>query len=148
MNHWAMTTMVAACIGLTGTLTAQDSEVRPPVTKADVLIIQRAGEILNSEAVWDRHDTRQCPDDAKVFSLYCALEKATKEVSKQFEHRGAAMQETRFVVDEITRNRNYEHRLMDYNNDPTTKFSDIKHVLQLTQERVEARLKAESNEKK
>jgi hypothetical protein len=44
------------------------------------------------------------------------LEKATDEVSGKFEHRGATMQEARFVIDEIAPNRtNYNHRLMDYN---------------------------------
>jgi hypothetical protein len=140
---------VAAFLILTGTLASQnDSNVRPPVTKGDLLIIQRADQILNSESVWDRHDTRECPDAAKTLSLYCALEKATKEVGKEFEHRGAVLQEARFVIDEIAPNRNYGHRLMDYNNDPTTRFSDIKRVIRLTQERVETRLKTESKDRK
>src|ERR1700679_4148837 len=47
----------------------------------------------------------------------------TDEVSGRFEHRGAAMQEARFVIDEIAPHaRSYEHRLMGYNNDPTTTF--------------------------
>jgi len=37
----------------------------------------------------------------RTFSLYCALEKAINEVSGKFEHRGAAMQEARFVIDDI-----------------------------------------------
>jgi len=149
MNLWAITAVTSACLSLASTLAAQDdSNVRPPVTKGDLLIIQRADQILNSESVWDRHDTRECPDAAKTFSLYCALEKATKEVGEQFEHRGAVMQEARFAIDEIAPNRNYDHRLMDYNNDPTTKFSDIKRVIQLTQQRVETRLQAEAKEKK
>ena len=79
-------------------------DARPPVTKADVRIVQRAREILNSQSEWNRADTRVCPADAKRFSLYCALEKATDEVSGKFEHRGAAMQEARFVIDEIAPN--------------------------------------------
>jgi hypothetical protein len=34
-----------------------------------------------------------------------ASEKATDELSGSFEHRGAAMQEARFVIDENARNR-------------------------------------------
>lgn len=34
-------------------------------------------------------------------STYCALEKGTNEVSSHFEHRGAAMQEVRFVIEDI-----------------------------------------------
>jgi len=122
-----------------------DPEARPPVSKADVRIVQRAREILKSPLVWNRADTRVCPADAKTFSLYCALEKATNEVSGKFEHRGAAMQEARFVVDEIAPNRkNYEHRLMDYNNDPTTTFADAQKFFRLLEKRISKRLAEES----
>ena len=109
--------MAAAC--------QEDSEVKPPVTKADLQIVQRARKILDSPAKWNRKDTRECspherqnrasvgtPDERpkqpnnprsgslasgtptegeKTFSLYCALEEATKEVSGDFKHRGAAI---------------------------------------------------------
>ena len=122
---------------------ADDDNARPPVTKTDLLIIQRADQILDSEAKWNRADTRVCPDSAKTFSLYCALEKASKEIST-FQHRSAVMQETRFVIDEIAPNRNYEHRLMGYNDDKTTSFGDIKKVIRLTEERITAKLKGDS----
>jgi len=125
----------------------EDPEVRPPVTKADVKIAHRAREILNSPSKWNRADTRDCPPDAETFSLYCALEKATNEVSGNFKHRGAVMQEARFVIDEIAPNRkNYEHRLMGYNNDPATTFADIQNVLRLVEERVSKRLAEESKD--
>ncbi len=124
---------------------SDDPEARPPVSKADVRIVQRAWEILKSPSVWNRADTRDCPANAKIFSLYCALEKATTEVSGKFEHRGAAMQEARFVIDEIAPNRkNYEHRLMDYNNDPTTTFADVQKFFRLLEERISKRLAEES----
>src|ERR1019366_253595 len=91
------------------TVQADDSNARPPVTKNDLVIVRRVDEILDSETKWNRADTRVCPDTAKTFSLYCALEKASKEVDT-FEHRSAVMQETRFVIDEIAPNRNYDHR--------------------------------------
>src|ERR1700733_8418330 len=120
-------------------------DARPPVTTADVRIVQRAREILNSQSEWNRADTRVCPADAKTFSLYCALEKATDEVSGKFEHRGAAMQEARFVIDDVAPNRNnYNHRLMDYNNDPTTTFADIQNFFRLLEERISKRLAEES----
>jgi hypothetical protein len=123
---------------------ADDSQVRPPVSKADIEIVKRAREILNSPAKWNRADTRDCPAGEKTFSLYCALEKATDEVSAHFEHRGAAMQEARFVIDDIAPNRNYEHRLMGYNNDPTTTFGDIQKVFALLETRIAARLREQS----
>jgi hypothetical protein len=96
---------------------------------------------LASPSKWNRADNRKCPDGAKTLSLYCALETATTEVGKKFEHRGAALQEVRFVIDEIAADRNYDHRLMDYNNDPTTSFADIQDVLRITESLMRLRLK-------
>jgi hypothetical protein len=122
-----------------------DPDARPPVTKADVRIVQRAKQILDSPEKWNRSDNRVCPAEAQSFSLYCALEKATDEVTGNFQHRSAAMQEARFVIDDVAPNRkNYKHRLMDYNNDPTTTFADIQKVFQLLQERIAERLTKES----
>ena len=39
----------------------------------------------------------------------------------------------RFVIDEITATRDYDHRLMDYNNDPRTSFADIQEVFRITE---------------
>src|SRR5271170_6595513 len=139
--------MFAACLMVSGAAaqSKDDSNARPPVTKADIEIVKRAREILDSPSKWNRADTRVCPADAKTFSLYCALEKATTEVSGKFEHRGAAMQEARFVIDETAPNRkNYEHRLMDYNNDPTTTFADVQKFFRLLEERISKRLAEES----
>src|SRR5262249_40687993 len=123
------------------TQTTDDSEIRPPVTKVDIKIVQRAREILSSPAKWNRADTRVCPPEAKTFSLYCGLEKATNEISGNFKHHGAAMQEARFVIDEVvaSNRKNYKHRLMGYNNDPSTTFADIQTVLRLMEERVTKR---------
>ena len=122
-----------------------DSSVRPVVTKTDLQIVKRAREILNSESKWNRADNRICPPEAKTVSLYCALQMATVEVGGKAEHRGAALQEARFVIDEIARDRNYEHRLMNYNNDRTTTVSDIQEVLRITESLINLRLKANGN---
>lgn len=43
------------------------------------------------------------------------------EVSGKFERRGAVIQQARFAIDEVlAKGNHYEHRLMDYNNDPKT----------------------------
>src|ERR1017187_7040787 len=68
------------------TVQADDSNARPPVTKNDLAIVRLADQILDSETRWNRADTRFFPDTAKTFSLYCAWEKASKEVDT-FEHR-------------------------------------------------------------
>ena len=149
-------TFTAACLLIAaGVIHAQsssnknndDPDARPPVTQADIQIVQRAQKILDSPARWNRSDTRICPADARTFSLYCALEKATVEVTGNFQHRGAAMQESRFVIEAVAPNRNYHHRLMDYNNDPTTSFADVQKVLQLLQQRIADRLAKESPNK-
>ena len=124
---------------------SDDSNVRPLVTRTDVRIVRRAKKILRSPSTWNRADTRICPPDAKIFSLYCALEKATGEEKEEFRHRSAAMQEARFVIDDIAPNRkNYQHRLMDYNNDPSTTFADIKTFFHLLEERISKRLAEQS----
>jgi hypothetical protein len=133
-----LTLIVAASLHAQG-----DSDVRPPVTPADLKIVKRAREILNSPTVWNRADTRICPPDAKTFSLYCALQRATIEIGAQFAHRGAAMQEARFAIEEIAPKRDYDHRLMGYNNDPTTTFADIQKVFDALEARVAHRLATE-----
>ena len=121
-----------------------DSDARPPVTAADLQIVKRAREILDSPAKWNRADNRECPPSRKTFSLYCAFETATVEVSGKAEHRGAALQEARFVIDELTANRNYEHRLMNYNNDPRTTFADIQQVFDIVERLIALRLRTDA----
>jgi len=117
------------------------SDVEPPATTDDVKIIERAQQILNSPAKWNRADNRECPEAAKTFSLYCALEKATIEITGKFEHRGSAMQEARFVIDDdLAKGNHYEHRLMGYNNDPKTTFAEIQEFFRLLEERVKKKL--------
>ncbi len=127
---------------LTGAQTVEKpSEAKPPVSPVDLKIAKRAREILNSPAKWNRSDTRVCPPSAKTFSLYCAIEKATGDVGGHFEHRSAAMQQARMVIEEVYPDwQRYEHRLKDYNNDPHTTFADIQKVLRLLEEHISERL--------
>ena len=124
-----------------------NSNLRPPITKTDLQIVKRAREILDSPAKWNRADNRECPAAAKTFSLYCALQMATMEVTGKTDHRGAALQEARFVIDEIAADRNYEHRLMGYNNDPITTFDDIQEVFRITESLIALRLKANARKR-
>jgi hypothetical protein len=136
-------------VAIAGVAAAQgDSNVVPPVSKTDLDIVARADKILDSPATWNRADNRVCPKGAKTVSLYCALEQATLEVTGSFEHRGAVMQEARFAIDKIDGNRDYDHRLMGYNNDKTTTFADIKKVIALTRTRIQARLETKGSSKK
>src|SRR4029453_6443665 len=97
---------------------------------------------------------RVCDDDeaSGKRSLFCALQKANREILGEYEHRNVALQEVRFAVQDATRDRQTEmliralrqfgfpHRLMDFNNLPETRFEDVKQVLQVAAARVGARL--------
>jgi hypothetical protein len=99
-----------------------------PPNALDRRIVQRAESILSSPSVWNRADNRQCPASETTWSVYCAMELATVQVTGGFHHRRPALQMVRRLVDERTAGRGYHHRLMDYNNDPTTTFADIRSL--------------------
>jgi hypothetical protein len=124
---------------------AQDSPASEqrdqPVTKDDLLILKRTDEILSDETTWNRKDDRTCDPEEKVWSLFCALQKASVEVLGKYDHRRAALQEVRFAIEDVTKGREFEHRMMDFNNLATTQFKDIKQVLRIATERVAAKLK-------
>ncbi|MFZ0333297.1 MAG: hypothetical protein WAN10_14720 [Candidatus Acidiferrales bacterium] len=132
--------VAAATMPARAAQSTDDSQSRPPVSKSDVQIVQKAREILNSPEKWNRSDNRVCPATETKFSLYCALEEATYEVTQDFAHRGAAMQEARFVIDDdLAPDNHYHHRLMDYNNDPHTTFADVQRFFDFLQARIEGR---------
>lgn len=105
-----------------------DASGEVPPGPLDIAIVKHAKAILASDAVWNRVDNRKCPADAVRWSIYCAMEKATVEITGAFHHRRPALEALRTVVDERTANRNYAHRLMDYNNDPTTTLADVQSL--------------------
>ena len=124
--------------------TSSDLERRDQsVTADDVRILTRAAELLKDESVWNRADDRECTDDEATGkrSLFCALQKACIEVLGKYDHRRVALQEVRFAVEDATRGRDFEHRLRDFNNLPTTRLADIQAVLKVALDRVRARLK-------
>jgi hypothetical protein len=126
------------------TATTRELERRDqPVTKDDLRILLKADSLLKSESVWNRKDDRECDDDEATGkrSLFCALQKACIDVLGAYDHRRAALQEVRFAVEDATRGREFEHRLRDFNNLPTTRLSDIKKVLRVATDRVRSRLK-------
>jgi hypothetical protein len=113
-----------------------------PVTVADLEILERADALLADEASWNRRDDKQCEDDDKShkWSLYCAIEAACREVVGTCEHTRVASQEVRFAIEDVTRGKQFEGRLMGFNNLPETRFDDIKHALRVARERVQQRL--------
>lgn len=122
------------------------SDANPPVSPTDLQIVQRARKLLDSPAKWNRADNRKCPATETTYSLYCALEKATDEVSGNFQHRGAVMQQARFAIDEVlAKGNHYQHRLMNYNNDPKTTFADVQKFFDVVEERIKKQLAAQSH---
>lgn len=117
-----------------------------PVAVQDLEILDRAGALLANESAWNRKDTRECPPDAKSLSLFCALQKASIEVIGTYDHRRAALQEVRFAIEDATGGREFEHRLMDFNNLAETRFSDIKAIIAAARIKVMARLEAEGRQ--
>jgi hypothetical protein len=94
----------------------------------DRRIVRVAATILSTTAVWNRADDRKCPKNARTWSIYCAMVKATIQITGGFQHRRPALEVVREIVDERAAARNYKHRLMDYNNDPTTRLSDVQSL--------------------
>ena len=114
-----------------------------PVTNDDLRILLKADELLKDESLWNRRDDRECDDDEATGkrSLFCALQKACIDILGAYDHRRVALQEVRFAVEDATRGQEFEHRLRDFNNLPTTRLADIKRVLQVATNRVKSRLK-------
>jgi len=114
-----------------------------PPTEVDLAILERADEILDGPAHWNRDDDRECEDDfeSQNFSLYCALARACVEVLGGFEHRQPAMQEVRLAIDAMAGESRFEHRLKDFNN--TRTFDDVKAMLARARQSVLATLQAD-----
>jgi hypothetical protein len=135
----------ALCAQNTSVRTTDDTERRDQaVTAEDLAILHKADEVLASSSVWNRHDTRICNQDDTTWSLFCALEKGSLFVLGEYRHREVALQEVRFAVEEASKGMRFDHRLMDYNNLPSTTFDDVKGVLAVATERVAARLAAQN----
>jgi hypothetical protein len=123
-----------------------DSDVAPQVTAQDLEIVEHAQQLLSAPERWNRADTRECPKTAERYSIYCAFDRATVEVMGRFQHRGGTMQEARLVIDDsLAKGNHYEHRLMDYNNDPKTTFVDIQEFFRLLKVRIREKLNVASD---
>ncbi len=96
-----------------------------PANDLDRAILQRADALIASEAVWNRADNRKCPASETTWSIYCAEERASIDVTGGFHHRRPALELVREIVDERSKDKSYQHRLMEYNNDPSTRLTDV-----------------------
>ena len=108
----------------------------------DLRIIQKVDSILSDKSKWNKDDDRDCIDDIHKgkYSLFCALYKASKDVTGKYEHRRPVMQQVRFIIEKKEQGRVINHRLMDWNNHPETSFEELKQVLKEAQESIETQL--------
>jgi hypothetical protein len=115
-----------------------------PVDQKDLDILVRANALLADTSAWNRADDRVCDDDESTGrrSLFCVLQAATISVLGTYDHRRVALQEVRFAVEDATAGREFEHRLMEFNNLPETTIEDVRSVLLVATDRVRARLEA------
>ena len=113
-----------------------------PVEPEDFQILLRAEALLSTAVAWNRDDERVCVDDERRMrrSLFCALHQASLDVAGEYRHRRPALQEVRFAIEDATGGREFEHRLRDFNNLPSTDFDTITRVLHSARRRVAERL--------
>ena len=114
----------------------------PPAAKTDLEILDLCFDYLKDSTCWNRNDDRKCEADEsdKLWSLFCAIKIASIKKHGEYNHRGYVIQTARFVIDELSPNREYAHTLMDFNNDSLTKFEDIIKVLTIVKDRAEKEL--------
>jgi hypothetical protein len=110
---------------------AANNQLSP--TESDIQIIVRAKALLANEKTWNKQDDRTCPPNPQKWSLFCALEQATQEISGSVHYRQPALQMAREVLNEVGGNRLGKHRLMDYNNHPDTTLAEIQGLLDTAQ---------------
>lgn len=115
----------------------------PPASNADLEILDLCYKYLKDSSHWQQNDDRNCDDDKiqNTWSLFCAIKVASIEEYGAYNHRGTVIQKTRSVIDELYPNHEYSHTLMDFNNNPSTKFKDIIKVLSIVKTRIENELK-------
>ena len=148
LPHFTRTAIFRLFLIFAGSLSAcagsaageDDSNAHPALAASDLAIIRGAERILDSSARWNRKDDRVLHPGATMFSLYTAIEKASLELTGSFAHREGVMQEARFAIEEVAPHKGYTHRLMGFNNDPTTSCADIKRVLALTESHIRQKL--------
>lgn len=111
-------------------------------TQTDLEILRRADAILANVSRWDRTDDRNCEEDDanRRWSLFCALRLASREVASRYVNRRAAVDEIRLTIIRTTGRADFEDYIRDFNNLPTTRYRDVKQVLQNAIAQVESSL--------
>jgi len=142
--------LVALCVNLGGCLYITDNGLtffKPYYTKrdrevsqADIQVLDGALKLLQDKSVgWNRNDDRLCIC-GETWSLFCALARASIDVTGEYQHRRVAIQEVRFTINDNFPDRWKRHQLQDFNNHEDTRFEDVIWVLQETRNRLLKRL--------
>ena len=99
-----------------------------PASEYDRAILERAASMLATESAWARSDDRPCAAESRAWSIYCAIDRASRDVTGGFHARRPALQIVRAIVDARTNARSYTDRLTGYNNDPSTTLADVQSL--------------------
>ncbi len=110
------------------------------VDVGDLEILQSARAIFKAESRWKRSGREDCRLDKRRFTLACALVFASTGVKGDYVHFRTAIQEVRRAIEEAAPDRNFEHTIRDFNDDPTTTIEDVRRVLDIARDRVAERL--------
>ncbi len=97
----------------------------------DIQVLDIAKDFLNGGQSWNRADNRICPENAVAVSLYCALLRASEQVMGKPYHRQPAMQVIREIIGDRWPDRYSNHRLMEFNNHPSTRFTELEELFEL-----------------
>ena len=102
---WTLALLTAAVVGIWARQQMAIESRDQPATADDLRILRRADALLGDASVWNRHDDRVCDDDeaSGKRSLFCALQKADREILGEYQHRNVALQEVRFVIGDRAR---------------------------------------------
>jgi hypothetical protein len=112
-----------------------------PVDDKDSQILAKAREILSGPSVWNRHDDRVCGDSRakQSWSLYCALYRASLDVTGVFLPGRPVMQEMRVAMVEVADpSLRFQRGLLDFNNLESTTYADVVKVFDLAEQRLRA----------
>jgi len=108
------------------------------VSQIDLDILVRVKALLADQGQWARDGHARC-EPTSSRSLFCALKIAQMEITGTYDHRLPAMQEVRFVIDDLFPERWTAHRLMEFNAHPQTTFADVRLVLDTAISTVQAK---------
>ena len=103
LGWFPVTNFVSAGVGFSFDL---DTTHEVPPNELDRKIVERAAVLLSPPSAWNRTNDRKCPATAMTWSIYCAMEKATGEVTGGIDHRRPAMEVVREIVDDRAADRN------------------------------------------